>query len=161
MASKTSTAVATDRPYEAFLAFVQSKIAEGTDYSVTDELATEQVSKIAVSENLDDLFGAMKMQGLIGLRDLDNGTELEIRGYRIVKSTRDDMAGRVGVFAIMDAIDLFDNSPKALDTSIERVLAFLIKCEQLDKFPVQVKVLKKTTQSGNEVITFGPIVQRS
>lgn len=160
MAKGATTEVATDRPYESFLTFVNSKISEGTDYNVTDELATEQVEKIAVSTDLDDLFGAMRLQGLIGLKDVDNGSEFEIRGYRIVRSTRDDMSGRVGVYAIMDAIDLFDGRAVALDSSIERVLAFLIKCEQLDKFPVQVKIVKKTTGSGNEVITLGPVVKR-
>lgn len=149
------------RPYDEFLQFVQARVEESEDYQIADELATKQVEQIAVADSLDGLFSAMRVAGLTGLRDLDNGSEIEIRGYRLIRSTRDDISGRAGVYAILDAVDLYDDRELPIDTSIERVLVFLIKCEQLKKFPVKVKVLKKTTQSGNELITFAPLPKKA
>lgn len=153
--------IAERRPYNQFLEYVQGRVQESDDYQVADELATEQVERIATAESLDEIFDAMRLQGLTGLRDLENGTEFEIRGFRLIRSTRDDISGRAGVYAIIDTIDLFDGKEMPVDTSIERVLVFLIKCEQLNMFPVQVRLLKKTTQSGNDMITFAPLAKRA
>lgn len=159
MAGKTKD-VATVSKYEEFVAFVQAKAAEAQPAQLADDLASEQVTKIAVAEDLDSVFGAMRMQGLTGLRDLDAGTELDLLSYRLVQSTREDMAGKTGAYAIIDAVNLYTGERVALDTGIERILVFLIKCDQLNAFPVQVKIVKKTTGSGNETITLGPVSKR-
>lgn len=140
--------------FEQFIRFAQQRAELDAGFETAEELAKDQVIKIADANSVDDLFGAMKTAGLIGLRDLDNGTELEIREYRLVKSSRDDLSGRMGVFAIISATDLSTGETLALDTSIERILGFLLKCDQLSAFPVQVRVEKKSTMSGNEMITF-------
>ena len=140
--------------FDQFVQFAQERAEADASYNTSEELAREQVIKIVDAETVDDLFGAMKSQGLTGLRDLENGTELLIRGYRLVKSNNPELSGRTGVFAVIDAVDTVSGEDLALDTSIERVIGFLLKCELISAFPVAVRLDKKTTMGGNTLITF-------
>lgn len=140
--------------FEAFIQFAQQRAELDASFATADELAKDQVEKIVDADTIDDLYAAMKNQGLTGLRDLENGTELEIREYRLVRSGNPELSGRTGVFAVINAVDLTTGEEVALDTSIERILGFLLKCDQLSAYPVRVRVEKKTTMSGNTMITF-------
>jgi hypothetical protein len=90
----------------------------------------------------------MKMAGLTGLKDLEDGQALRIHGYRLLQG---DLG--IGVYAVLDADDPDTGEAFALDTGVTRILAFLRMCEVMDKFPIEVVVKKKTTASGNELIT--------
>lgn len=141
--------------FDKFVAFAQQRAELDATYNTSEELARDQVGKIVDAETIDDLFGAMKSQGLTGLRDLENGAELMIRGYRLVKSNNPELSGQTGVFAVIDAVDMVSGEDLALDTSIERIIGFLLRCDQMDAFPVAVRLDKKTTMGGNTLITFG------
>lgn len=160
MPPKTSD-VATKTPgtvektkFEKFIEFANARAELDASFATADELAVQQINKIVDAESLEDLYGAMKAQGLTGLRDLENGTELEIREYRLVRSANAELSGRTGVFAVVNAVNTDTGEDLALDTSIERILGFLLKCDQLEAYPVRVRVEKKTTMAGNTMITF-------
>ena len=153
VAKKTDGTVELSK-FDQFIAFAQERAELDASYNTSEELAREQVIKIVDAETVDDLFAAMKSQGLTGLRDLENGAELTIRGYRLVKSNNPELSGRTGVFAVIDAVDMVSGEDLALDTSIERAIAFLLKCEMIDAFPVHVRLDKKQTMGGNTLITF-------
>ena len=147
-------------PFEKFVKHIQDRAEIDASFNSADELAEKQVLKILTAENPNDLFGAMKLEGLTGLKDVEDGTELQINGFRLVRSARPDIKGRTEVYAVIDATDLATGEALALDTSIERILTFLVKAEQIDALPVSVRVQKKTTGSGNSMITFAPVPQR-
>jgi hypothetical protein len=137
------------RPYQRVVNYlVERAEVDAGDYD-PEELTAEQVDRIMVAANEDELFEAMKTAGLTGLKDLDNGTRITIHGFRLVAGTLG-----IGVYAILEATDPDTGENLALDTGVTRILAFLRMCEVMQKFPVTVVVDKKTTASGNELITF-------
>ena len=148
-------------PFEKFVKHIQDRAELDSTFNSAEELAEKQVLKILTAENENDLFGAMKLEGLTGLRDLESGTELQINGYRLVKSARPDLQGRTMVYAVIDATDLATGEALALDTGIERVITFLVQAERMSALPVSVRLVKKTTGTGNEMITFAPVPARA
>lgn len=142
-------------PYQKFVnyALQRADIQQG-DWDV-HEITEGQIAGIMEATDEDTLFAAMETAGLIGLRDLDNGTELEISGYRLVRGNLG-----IGVYAVIDAVNTATAETLALDTGIERVIAFLRMAEVMDLYPVKVVVVKKTTGSGNELITLSRPVKR-
>lgn len=148
--------------FEKFVKFIQDRAEIDSSFSSADELAEKQVIKLLAAENMDSLFEGMRLEGLTGLRELENGTELQINAYRLVRSSRPDMQGRTSVYAIIDAVDLATGEALALDTGIERVITFLVKCEMIGALPVSVCITKVTAQnSGNVMITFSPVRARA
>lgn len=148
-------------PFQKFVKFVQERAELDASFATADELVSDQVARISAAESADDLFGAMKIEGLTGLKDLENGTDIQIHGYRLLKSANAEMSGRTAVYTVMDATDLTTGEKLALDSGIERVLIFLIKCERLEMFPVDVRIIKKQTQTGNTLVTFGKVPART
>jgi hypothetical protein len=57
------------------------------------------------------------------------------------------------VYAVLEADDPNTGEVLQLDTGVSRILAFLRMCEIMNKFPVTVEIVKKTTASGNQMIT--------
>ncbi len=149
MPKGNSVVPASDRPYRKFLEYVRERaVVDGTEFDA-EEITAEQIDKIMGATTEDDLFEAMKTQGLIGLKDVENGTALRIHAFRLITGELG-----IGVYAVLDADDPDTGEPLALDTGVPRILAFLRMCEVMEKFPVEVIVTKKTTASGNELITF-------
>lgn len=144
------------RPYDKFVQYITERaVVESGDWSA-DELTADQVESILTAGSEDELFAAMKSAGLTGLRDLENGQEIVIQGYRLVRGSMG-----IGVYAVIDATDPVTGEEMALDTGIPRVIAFLRMAEQLDLFPVHVVVVKKTTSEGNTMISLARPPKRS
>jgi len=149
--------------YEQFTDYAKSRAAiEGP--MVAEELNTAQMEAILTASTEEELEKAMEMAGLIGLRDLEDGQEIRINGYHYVTSSRSDIAGKLGVFIVMD-VNLLNNGERvAVNTGIDRVIGFLRMVESgqipgLD-FPVDRIVRKVGTGSGNELITLRPLPKR-
>jgi hypothetical protein len=143
------TSVSEVRPYDRFVQYLQERATvENGDWSA-DELTRNQVNEIITAENEDALFAAMKTAGLTGLKDVENGTVITIHGFRLIQG----QLGNIGVYAVIDAVDPATGEGLSLDTGVERVIAFLRMAETMDLLPVTVTVVKKTTGSGNEMVT--------
>lgn len=130
---------------------------------VREELGSKQMNAIITATTEEELDEAMKMAGLVGLRDLDDGTEIQINSWHVAPGTRSDFSNRFGVFAVMECTLLATGRPINLDTGVERVIVWLRARELMkgdDAFPVTRKVTKTITGSGNEVITLLPIPAR-
>lgn len=134
---------------------------EGSAGERVDELQARQIEQIMGARSEDQLFASMEMQGLTGLRDLDNGQVITITGYTVAKGSGEYKGA--GFYAIISAFDADTGEEMMLDTGVERIIGFLRMVETGAagvKFPVTVKVLKKATANG-EVITFGRVRPRT
>jgi hypothetical protein len=143
-------------PYQKFINYsLQRADVENTDWDA-HEITESQITDIMSAADEDALFAAMETAGLTGLRDLPNATELEVHGYRLVRGNLG-----IGVYAVIDAVNMTTGGENvALDTGIERVIAFLRMAEVMELFPLHVVVTKKTTGSGNELITLSRPAKR-
>jgi hypothetical protein len=71
------------------------------------------------------------------------GQPLEIQNFRILKSQLvDSDTGEIqqGVFMIIDATHLDNNTPIAINTGAPKIMAQLIRLKQLERIPAKVKV---------------------
>jgi hypothetical protein len=153
---KGDVAKSESRPFERLVEYLRERaVVDQTEFD-PEEINAEQVDKIMTAGSEDELWEAMKMAGLTGLRDLEDGQALRIHGYRLLQG---DMG--IGVYAVLDADDPDTGEAFALDTGVTRILAFLRMCEVMQKFPIEVVVKKKTTASGNELITLRKRAKRA
>jgi hypothetical protein len=145
------------KPFDRFIQYVQERAEVDSAYAPADELVENQAEKILAANNVDELFEAMELAGLGNFQNLDNGTEITINDYRLVKSNRDDYSGRLKAFAIVNAVDNATGEELTLNTSIVRIVSFLRMAEVMGLLPIQARVVKSTTISGTEVITLAKI----
>lgn len=71
------------------------------------------------------------------------GVGLEVSGFRILKSQlvdKDTGEVREGAFMIVDAKQLDDQKPITLNTGAPKIMAQLIRLQQLERLPAKVKV---------------------
>jgi hypothetical protein len=142
-------------PYQKFINYnLQRADVENTDWD-GHEITEGQIADIMSAGDEDALFAAMNTAGLTGLRNLPNGTELELLSYRLVRGNLG-----IGVYAVIDAVNAATAESMALDTGVERIIAFLRMAEVMELFPLHVVVTKKTTGSGNELITLSRPAKR-
>ena len=127
---------------------------------VAQELGAAQGDAILNAANPEELDAAMEMAGLIGLRDIDDGTEIEIRGFHYAPGTRTDFRNRWGIFAVMDCVLLENGREVAIDTGVERIILWLRAMENMEQLPAKRRVTKVTTGSGNDMITLLPLKKR-
>lgn len=151
------TAVAAFKEYANNRAEIEATFA-------MDELAETQLEQVLTASSEDDLFKSLEMAGLVPLKSLETGTEIQINGYHMVRGTRDDYANRFGIFVVIEAQLLSTGEEMTLDTGVERIIGFLrmVESEQAGiKFPVQVVVHKIPTATGNEMVTFKRVPKRA
>jgi hypothetical protein len=142
-------------PYDRFVQYALERAdVESGDWNA-EELTRDQVIEITEAADEDALFKAMELAGLTGLQYLANGQEILVHDYRFVRGNLG-----IGVYAVINATDVSTGMSLSLDTGIERVLAFLRMCEHLGLFPIHVVVNKKTTGTGNEMITLSRPAKR-
>lgn len=156
MAGKTVASNSDSRPYQRFLDYIRERAVVDQGEFDAEELTARQIDQITTAETEEDLFAAMETEGLAALRDLPSGTNIRITGYRLLSG----LLG-VGVWAVLDASDPDTGADMPLNTGVPRILAFLRMCEVMDKFPINVTLIKKTTASGNELVTFKKMPVRS
>jgi hypothetical protein len=146
-------------PFDRFKQYAMER-AQLDQSFVQADLADTQLGAILASASADDVFAALEMAGLIGLRELANGTEIQINGYHLVPGNRDEYKNRLGVFAVLEAQMIEDGTEAMFDTGVERIIAALRAWEALGSFPVQVTINKITTGNG-EMITLRPLSRRA
>jgi hypothetical protein len=148
------------RPVERFAEYAVNRAALDAGL-VREELGSAQMDAILSAQTEEELDAAMAMAGLIGLRDMQDGTEIQINGFHYAPGTRSDFANRFGIFAVMDCVLIETGANVAIDTGIERIITWLRAMEAMGKFPVQRRVVKITTGSGNDMITLLPLKKRA
>lgn len=147
------------RPADRFAEYAQNRAALDADF-VRLELGSNQMDAILTATTEEELNKAMEMAGLVGLRDIPDGTELEIRSFHYAPGTRSDYANRWGIFAVMDCVYMHTGVNVAIDTGVERIITWLRAMESLDAFPAQRRVVKTETGGGNFMITLLPLNPR-
>lgn len=155
----TQTPVATRPAVVRFAEYLAAR-AEMEAPMVAQELSSDQMERILSATTEEELDAAMEMAGLIGLRDLADGQEVQINNWHVAKGTRSEFMNSLGVFAVLNCQDLETGHEFNADTGIERVIAYLRMCEQFDRFPVQVRIAKTATGSG-DMITLLPLRRRA
>jgi hypothetical protein len=159
---KTGTVVS-KTVYDKFAEYCKDRADLDGQY-VIEELQENQMAAILSATTEAELDKAMEAAGLTALKDLDDGTEIQINGYHYMHGTREEFRTRLGVFVVMDAQLLSDGTQIALDTSVERVIGFLraVESGQIEglDFPVQRRV-KKTPTGKGDMITLHPIPKRA
>lgn len=148
---------------DIFVQYVQDR-AQVEASIAGQELADTQLEEILSAVSEDDLFTALNIQGITALKDLAEGTEVQINAYHLVRGNRDEFSNRLGVFAVIQAQLLADGTNLTLDTGVERVIGFLRMVESGktgQEFPVQVRIHKITTGSGNVMVTFQKVPRRA
>jgi hypothetical protein len=148
------------RPIEKFAEYVTNRAALEANL-VREELGSAQMDAILNATTEEELDAAMGMAGLVGLRDLPDGTEIQINGFHYAPGTRSDFANRFGVFAVMECVLIETGANVAIDTGVERIITWLRAMEAMDKFPTQRRIVKITTGSGNDMITLLPLKKRA
>lgn len=146
--------------HDRFAQYLQARAEVEADI-VAKQLSESQLSAILTATTPEELDTAMEMAGLIGLRMLDDGAEIQINTFHVAPGNRPEYANSLGVWAVME-VQLLENGQQInLDTGVERVIGFLRMCEQMDRFPVQCHISKIGTGSGNEMITLLPLRKRA
>lgn len=148
-----------DRPSYKLREYLRAR-AEMEAPVVAQELSDQQMDKILTATTPEELDEAMKIAGLIGLRDLANGTEIQINGFHVALGTRSEFMNSLGVFAVINCQDLETGQEFNVDTGVQRVIAFLRMCEHFERFPLPVTVTK-TAAGGGELITLLPLRKRA
>jgi hypothetical protein len=121
-----------------------------------DALADDQINEIFAATTEDQLWDAMKLDGLTALKDMNTGDLLTITGYRLSIGGTEF---KTPAYAIVDAYYTLNGMEIKLDTGVERVLGFLRAVESGQvglSFPVKVKVDKKVTANGTAVTFVKP-----
>jgi hypothetical protein len=147
-------------PHERFAQYLQARAELEAD-QVAQELSEGQLDRILMATTPEELDAAMEMAGLVGLRDIPDGTEFQINGYHVAPGTRSDFMNSFKVWAVIDAQMLENGQQISIDTGIERVIAYLRMCEQFERFPIPVRVSVVQTGSGNNMVTLLPIRKRA
>jgi hypothetical protein len=155
MPGKTVASNNESRPYTRFLEYIRERAVVDQNEFDPEEIGAKQIDRITSAETEEDLFSAMETEGLAALQDLPSGTVFTINGYRLLSGQLG-----VGVWAVMDCTNE-EGQDMPLNTGVTRVLAFLRMCEVMGKFPIEVRVMKKTTASGNELVTLARPVKRA
>src|SRR5262245_51390292 len=148
------------RPWEKFANYLQNRaVVEGE--IVAKELTAGQLDAILTATTPEELDAAMEMAELVGLRDFDDGVELQINGFHVAPGNRTEYRNTLGVWAVLEAQYIETGANVNIDTGVERVIGYLRMCEVMGRFPVQVRVSKIGTGGGNEMITLLPLRQRA
>jgi hypothetical protein len=157
IAVKPEQAIA-QRPSEKFAAYAKERAALEAPL-VAEELGMAQGDAILSATTEEELNAAMETASLIALKDLDDGTEIEIHGFHLAPGTRSEFATNLGVFAVMQCTLIEESRDVSIDTGVERIIKYLRMAEQLELFPVQRRIRKTPTGQG-EMITLLPIKKR-
>lgn len=152
------------QPWQNFASYVASR-AELERQFVIEELGASQMNALINATTEAELDAAMKMAGLVGLRDLDDGTEIRINEFHYAPGTRSDFANRFGVFAVLECTLLATGEKINVDTGVERIIVWLRAHELMtpegqEPWPCDRRVSKIQTGSGNDMITLLPIPAR-
>ena len=149
----------TVRPHEKLAEYLQSR-AEVEAQLVREELGKDQMDAIMNASTPEELDAAMKFAGLVALKDIEGGTELRILGYHVAPGTREDIKNNLGVFAVIESVLLDTGQTVNIDTGVERIIAYLRASEVMERFPLDVRVIKQQTGGGNDMITLQPVPRR-
>ena len=149
------------QPWESFARYIMDR-AELEAEIVREELGAKQMNALITATTEEELDEAMKMAGLVGLRDFDDGTEIQINSWHVSPGNRADYRNKFGVFAVMECTLLATGRPVNIDTGVERIIVWLRARELMHEnpYPVTRKIVKTVTGSGNEAITLLPIPAR-
>jgi len=130
---------------------------------IAERLREAQLADMFAAGTEDEMFEALSLGGMTALKNVDNGTELEITGFHYVEGDDDEYKNSLGVFIVIDAIRLSDGSHLLLDTGVERVIAYMdaIETERFGYgFPVKVRVAKTRTRKNRDMVSFERIPER-
>jgi len=148
------------RPHQRFAEYLIQR-AEVEGEIVAKKLSEDQLDAILTATTPEELDAAMEMAELVSLKDLEDGTELQINGFHVAPGNRAEFQNSLGVWAVLEAQFMENGTQVNLDSGVERVIGFLRMCEVMERYPVQVRLSKVPTGGGNEMITLLPLRKRA
>lgn len=122
------------RPEQTITETVQELLA-----TVPDVIEDPTPAMIAATLNMagpeewESLFAAESFKNL-------NGKRLEVRAFRASPS---QFKGRLGVFLILDCVDLETGEPRVVTCGSEMAMAQILNAWKRGRLPVQVEVFKR------------------
>lgn len=152
---------AQEREMDAFKHYIRER-AQIEGGLIKDELSANQINDILSARTEEELEAAMEIQGLRGLRDVPNGTIIQINTFHVVPGSREEFANSLGVFAVIEGTmltktQLFGDvgTEVMLDTGVERIIAWLRAVESGQvpglEFPLQRIVIKQPGGRGDMI----------
>jgi hypothetical protein len=148
------------KAYDRFTAFVQKRAQEDAG-NAREELEEDQMQRIITAETEEEMEAALNMAGLVGLRTLDDGTEIRILSFRFAPGSNEQYANKLGVFVIMRVVLLATGQEISVDCGVERIIAALDFWARKDMLPIDRIVKKIRTGSGNDMITLAKLPTRA
>lgn len=148
------------RPHERFAQYLAQRASVEGEI-VAKELTASQLDAILTASTPEELDTAMEMAELVALKDMQDGTELQINGFHVAPGNRVEFQNTLGVWAVLEAQLIETGATINLDTGVERVIGYLRMCEVMERFPVRVRVSKIGTSEGKEMITLLPLRGRA
>lgn len=127
---------------------------ETGSYNYAEDLA----NRMFAAETVADLWDADE-GGITAAKNLLD-TELEIRGYRVLKGNRDDYDNGTGHYYIVDAVRLSDGAEQPFNTGALGLMIKLRAFEALDAFPIRC-FIKGVPASEGTVLKLRPVAQRA
>jgi hypothetical protein len=149
--------------YDKFVHYLKERASLEGPLAI-QQLTEDQTMRIFAARTEEELESAMEMLGLVGLRELDNGTLIQIDEFHLMPGSREEFDTGLGVFAVIEATLLSETKrfgkqgvKVVLDTGIPRIITWLraVESGQIKgmQFPIQRLVIKVAAAGGKEMIT--------
>jgi len=142
------------RPYEKFVKSLQMQ-AETGNTERGFEVSAQMMDRVLTAGTEAEMWDADE-GGLLAGRDLDDVWQ-QIKGYTVVKSTREDIEGGFGVYAVIDAVNLHTGEAFTWETGATGILSKLAWLRANDKFPVRCMVKAVNVGGGRAVLKLRPL----
>jgi hypothetical protein len=142
------------RPYEKFVKSLRLQ----AEYNTADRsfnVSAQMMDSILNADTEEDMWDADE-SGLLAGRDLGDVWQ-EIRGYEVVKSSRDDIEGGFGVYYIVDAKNLHTGEDFMWETGAPGIITKLAWLRSRGKFPVRCMIKSIPVGNGRAVLKLRPL----
>jgi hypothetical protein len=147
------------RPYERFVQYMQERAEIQNNDERSFNVSAQLMDKILSAETMEDIWEADE-GGMVAGRDLID-VEQVVRGYVVMKTTRDDFDNPLGVYVVVDAVRLEDGTEFVWNTGAAGIVAKLRAFEAMDGFPLECVIRGIRTSSGYDVLKLRPVPKRS
>jgi hypothetical protein len=142
------------RPYEKFVNYLQRR-AEADSQDNGFNVSANMMDSILNAETLEDVWDADE-GGLLAGKDLCDVFQ-EVRGFKVLKSNRDDIEGGFGVYIVVDAVNLQTGEEFMWETGAPGLIAKLRKFESMDALPIKCYIKGIPVGQGRTVLKLRPV----
>jgi hypothetical protein len=146
----TDGTVAEKKPHELFVDYLGRRAEADAAGNDAFDITSKQIDKIFDAETEDDIWDADE-GGTIACQDYI-GNLVRINSYRVMRSTNDEYDAALGVWVLIDCVNLETGDPVILNTQSPMIIAKLRAFETKNLLPINAKIDGTKTQNGNTVL---------